>query len=121
MPHPKVENKKTAKTSVSGIPAMSTTRSGRILSDYWAVSGKKTKPSDSLREATESPSNSPEDPHRTLEPETQNPLMSDALESPPSQEGDAMASLPNETTSNNGALNDSSPSGNVVHGPARHA
>merc|ERR1712112_719126 len=89
---------------------MSTTRSGRILSDYWAVSGKKTKPLESLREASVSPSNSPEDSHRTLEPETQNSLMSDALESPPSQEGDAKASLPKETTSNDGALSDSSPS-----------
>ena len=115
MPHPKVENKKTAKSSASGIPsmAMSTTRSGKILSDYWAVSGKKPKPSDSSREATESPSNSPDDSHRIPEPETQNPPMTGTPASPPSQEGDAMASSLNETNSNDGALSDPSPSGNA--------
>merc|ERR1711954_28337 len=92
---------------------MSTTRSGRILSDLGMVSGKKTKPSESLRETSGSPSDSPEDSHRTLEPETQNSLMSGALESPPSQEGGAKASLPKETISNDGALSDSSPSEGV--------
>merc|ERR1711954_219902 len=94
-----------------GIPSMaiSTTRSGKILSDYWAVSGKKPKPSDSSREATESPSNSPDDSHRIPEPETQNPPMTGTLASPPSQEGDAMASSLNETTPNDGTLNDPKP------------
>ena len=115
MPLPKVENKKPAKSSASGIPsmAMSTTRSGKILSDYWAVSGKKPKPSDSSREATESPSNSPNDTHRIPEPEAQNPLTTGAQASPPSQEGDASAPSLDETASSDGALNDLSPSGNA--------
>ena len=93
MPLPKVENKKPAKSSVSGIPsmAMSTTRSGKIISDYWQVSGKKAKPSESSKEATASPSSSPNDTHRTPESEAQNPLMTGAQASPPSQEGDALA------------------------------
>ena len=93
MPLTKVDNKKPAKSTISGIPSMaiSTTRSGKIISDYWQVSGKKAKPSESSKEATASPSSSPNDTHRTPESEAQNPLMTGAQASPPSQEGDALA------------------------------
>merc|ERR1711954_345361 len=90
---------------------MSKTRSGTIISNYIAVApGKRTRSSESLRETSGSPSDSPENSHLTSESEAQKSTGSDALESPPPQEVGAKASLPKETISNDGALNDSPPS-----------
>merc|ERR1712081_48615 len=97
MPLTKVDNKKPAKSTVSGIPSMaiSTTRSGKIISDFYQVSGKKagSRPLESSKGAAASPPSSPNDTHKTPEFEAQNPPMSmtGAQASPPSQEGDALA------------------------------
>ena len=88
---------------------MSKTRSGTIISNYFAAApGKRTRSSESLRETSGSPPDSSE--NLTSEPEAQKSTGAGALESPPSQEAGTKASAPMISISGEGALDDLPPS-----------
>ena len=88
---------------------MSKTRSGAIISNYFAAApGKRARSSDGLRETSGSPPGSSEG--LTPEPEAQKSTGAGALESPPPQEVDTKASAPKIPTTDEGALEDLPPS-----------
>merc|ERR1711954_347976 len=124
MPLSKVDNKKSAKSTIpSGIPsaAISSTRSGkeRILTDYYQNFSKKagSRSSESSKGAAASPPSSPSksgppnETQKTPEAETQNPSPSatGAQTSPPPQDGDVLAPSYDAATVSDGARNDVSP------------
>ena len=126
MAPPKVDNKKSAKSSIpSGIPSagISSTRSGkeRILTDYYQNYSKKTgsRSTESSKGAAASPpstpspskSESPNKSQKNPEPGTQNPSSSatGAQTSPPPQDGDVLAPSYDAATVSDKARNDVSP------------
>merc|ERR1711954_445040 len=124
MPLSKVDNKKSAKSTVpSGIPsaAISSKRSGkeRILTDYYKNFSKKAGSRSSERSkgaaaslpSSPSKSGPPNETQKNPEPETQNPSPSatGAQTSPPPQDGDVLVPSYDAATVSDRARNDVSP------------